>query len=487
MGLKLEHRPQLGGAGPTASRPTAATDRVCTRLDYGAPFALARRMIKRLSQLAFVSLISLSSLAPGLANPRQSKQGPVTAGKPRNLSQPAGTPLKKGHLKTGKIKVTTFKVKSGSLYTVPPPVDPIAVVFDGYAGEGVALSRVVTTGVDLSADAGVLTPGKVRRAMLSEPITDSKTLTVDGRVGSAQYTKSHDANQPIAVTITSAQPGYEGAKSIRITKARGAKSSYEVDVSGSTASIRIKSGALAGRFEPYLNADVIGVTPAYYPAMRAAGEQIQGQTAQSTPSMQASSTARVVVRGGVNAIPPGSKYRVVNLTTGAEGQWRDAHAETGSFREAIDVSAAADQLAIDVQTGDDPAESDIVVTRYGFKASYQEGLTAGRMPLMKSAFTKLGTEVASAIHPISATRFRAALKAIKLDEKAFEVYGSRNGLSAAEQREFAVVLEARYAPSNTALSNSGWRLETKGSTVVEYVPGIRDTESKPKQWVLSDE
>lgn len=411
-------------------------------------------MHSKLSRIIFASLLSVGTISSAFAGggSQQHQQGTTQPAKGARLNPPTGTPLKPARMRVTKgNKLTTYRAESATIQNNPARVDPVMVVIDDYYGEGVALRDTRTDGIDLSQrefDATgkmkPLTPERVRTAITGQAMTNSTPLDKVGKGGQKEFAISQPANKPMAMVFTSDDVGHTGKQYTRIVKAKGKPRSVKIDTSGAFPVFSAEGGDLAGDFAPYLNTNVIGVTPAHYP-VQGSGDQGQGQ--QQGGRGKVSKQARVVVRGGVNAIPPGSKYRIVNLTTKVESKWMDAHAETGSFRVSTDVSGLNDDLAIDVQTGTDLNESAIITTRYGFRSTYDAGLEAGKIPLLAANFKAGEPVIESAPHPVTGKMFKAAKKSImgkiKFDGGyTFDTLTTAMGLSPAEAREFAMVLDA---------------------------------------------
>ena len=409
-------------------------------------------MQSKLSRIIFASLLSVSTISSAFAG-SPAQQGKGKPAKTGNRLNPAtGTPLKPARMRVTKgNKLTTYRAESATIQNNPPRVDPVMVEVDEYYGEGVALHDTPTKGIDLSQrefDATgkmkPLTPGSVRTAMTGKKMTESTPLDRVGKGGQKQFDIAQPANKPMAMVFTSDDVGHVGTKYTRIVKANGKPRSYKLDTSGAFPVFSAEGGDLAGDFAPYLNANVVGVTPAHYP-MLGGGDQGQGQQGKRGGKGSISKQARVVLRGGVNAIPPGSKFRVVNMTTGETGKWMDAHAETGSFRASADVSGLNDDLAIDVQTGTDTKESAIITTRYSFRSPYDAEIEAGKLPLLPAKFTAGAPVVESAPHPVSGKAYKAAKAAISAKLRpgiTFDSMITLMRLSPAEAREFAVIVEA---------------------------------------------
>lgn len=200
------------------------------------------------------------------------------------------------------------------------------------------------------------------------------------------------------------------------------------------------------------------------------------------------------MRGGVNAIPPGSKFRIVNLTTGKQSEWMDAHPETGSFRTSADVNGLNDNLAIDVQTGTDTNESAIITTRYEFRSTYDASVGEGKIPLLKAKFRAGTPVVESAPHPVSGKAFKAAKQALTAkigSGETFESITTNMKLTPAEAREFAALLVAHGDKFDYISAGGGKTVDifTKDPNGRERSANVtfQSTLAPARTWVLDPE
>lgn len=231
-------------------------------------------MQSKLTQLIFTSLLSIGTVTSAFAgNPAQ--QGGGKPAKGARLNPAHGSPLKPAPMRVTKgNKLTTHRAQSATLQATPVSGDPVTVEIDNYYGGGIALHDTPTTGMDMSArklDADgkmkPLTPGMVRSVMTGAAKTASTPLDRVGTGGKKEFPISQPANKPMAMVFTSDDVGHTDKQYTRIVKAKGKPRSYKIDTSGAFPVFYAEGGDLAGDFAPYLNENVIGVTPAHYPAL----------------------------------------------------------------------------------------------------------------------------------------------------------------------------------------------------------------------------
>lgn len=480
-------------------------------------------MHNKLSHLIFASLLGLGAVSQAAANPG----GQHAPRAEQAIRAPHGTPLKKPLMRRVKgLKASTYRKEGASLQVNPPRVDPVDVTTDAAHGETLVLHEVVTHGIDYSERSvkDKLTPDKVRTALtgraVSQPVVMGK-IEDTGPGATTTFPISHAANRPMVGVFTSADVAYAGKTYRQVFTPRGKRVTYKIDKSGTFPALSFEGGQVAGDFEPYLNENVIGVSPAYYPSegkARTAG-QLKGElvagdgaAAQSgmtsqhagqhpgqhgAPTGKPPRKGRVVVRGGVNAIPPGAQYRMVNLTTGELGSWtkqsgaaRTAHEETGSFRDSVAVESMNDELAIDVRTGNDKDESAIITKRFRFRAGYQEGLEGGDIPLLAGKFAAEPAIVDSAPHPVSGKAYKDAKAAIagKIEGgKTFEEMASDAGLIPAASRELAVLLQA-HGDKFTAVTATGpSQFRLTDAAGAQQTISFRSTLASARSWTLDAE
>lgn len=417
-----------------------------------------------MKNLTLISLLLplLASSSPADANNRvakpvkgQTAQNAKAVAKDKSFHRRNGTPLKLQPMKAagGKdIKLRTFQTHEATIQNAPVRVDPIKGTINAHGAE-VTIHNTVQHGVDFSQRAaqtgGVakpLGPNQVRNSLINGQL-GQVTPGFDGKVN---FPVAHPPNAPVVVQFKSNDPGHIGKQYSRVSVVKGKVRVKTIEGEGLFPKMVLSGGELAGEFKPYLNTNVIGVTPPFSP------------TGKRGP--------QIIVRGGVNSMPPGSTYRTVNMSTGKTSDWKPAHAETGSFRTSIPVKSTNDMMAIEVRTGTTTTEGSVITTNWTFKAPF--GPTkAGRMPLMETAFATGETHIKGPDHPVTVKEHHAANAVIKQKLHADANHNTIASLyqnmgltgKTAEAHEFSVLL-AKVIKENPGIKD----IHGRGNSTITY-------------------